>query len=148
MKQYKDNISQFHLTKQKTDFPKIKITRSKDGADFIRQFYSDDIGIYESLFMLLLNQANNTIGFVKISQGGIAGTVCDPIIIAKYAIDSLAKGVILAHNHPSGNLQPSQGDRVMAEKVKTGLSLFDIKLLDNLILTEDSYFSFIDEGLL
>ena len=148
MKQYKDSISEFKLKKEKSNFQKVKITSSKQAEQFIRQFYSDDIGIYESCFMLLLNSANNTIGFVKISQGGINAAICDPILVAKYAIDSLAKGVILAHNHPSGNLRPSTADENICSKIKQGLKLFDIQLMDNLILTEDGYYSFADEGII
>jgi DNA repair protein RadC len=96
----------------------------------------------------MVDQSNHTIGYAKISQGGVAGTVVDPIIVAKYAIDSLSKGVILAHNHPSGNLTPSEADRTITNKIKAGLNLFDITVLDHIILTEDSFTSFADEGFL
>lgn len=136
----------YELKKIQTDFPKVKIRSSKNSADFIRQFYSDDIEIYESFFLLLLNRANDTIGYAKISQGGTCGTVVDIKIIAKYAVDSLANSVILAHNHPSGTLSPSSQDIDITEKIKKGLSLLDIKVLDHIILTSSSYYSFADEG--
>jgi DNA repair protein RadC len=126
-------------------FESIKVESSKDAEKFARNFYNDDIGIYESMFLMLLNRANKITGWVKISQGGVTGTVCDPIIIAKYAIESLAKGVILVHNHPSGNLIPSTADKNINQKVKAGLSLFDITLVDSLIMTEESYYSFQDD---
>ena len=148
MKTYNQSISEFQLTKKKTDFQKVKITSSKQASEFIRQFYGDDLGIYESVFLLLMNNASNTIGFVKISQGGINAAVCDPLLVAKYAIDSLAKQVILAHNHPSGNLTPSQADSNICKKIKEGLGLFEIRLMDNIILTEESYYSFADEGII
>jgi DNA repair protein RadC len=103
-------IKLFELKKIQTEFPSVKITTPDQAADFIRQFYFDDIEIFESFFILLLNQGNKTIGYAKISQGGISGTVVDVRIIAKYAIEALATSVILAHNHPSGNLTPSQAD--------------------------------------
>ena len=148
MKQYKANCPSLRLVKEPSELMKIKVVSSKDAADYVRQFWGDDIEQYESMFLLLLNQANNTIGWVKLSQGGLTGTICDPIIVAKYAIESLAKGVILVHNHPSGNLKPSVADEQITSKIKAGLSLFDIKVLDHIILTVDGYFSFIDEGLL
>lgn len=95
-----------------------------------------------------MNRSNNTIGYAKISQGGVAGTVVDVKIIAKYAIDTLASSVILAHNHPSGNTQPSRADKDITQKIKDSLKLFDISVLDHIILTEDEYFSFADEGLI
>lgn len=102
------------------------------------------------MFLLLLNNSNNTLGYVKISQGGITGTVVDIRIIAKYAIESLATAVILCHNHPSGNLKPSEADKILTTKVYKGLELLDIKVLDHIILVPDSeeYFSFADEGLM
>jgi DNA repair protein RadC len=136
------NIKLFELKKIQTEFPSVKITSPDEAADFIRQFYFDDIEIFESFFILLLNQANKTIGYAKISQGGIAGTVVDVRIIAKYAIESLAVSVILAHNHPSGNLKPSQADLDITQKIKAGLKILDIKVFDHLILTADSFYSF------
>jgi len=137
---------EFQLKKIKTDFPKVKITSSKDAEEFIRRFYSDDIGIYESFFILLLNRANNTIGFVKISQGGVAATYVDVKIIAKYIAETLCSSVILAHNHPSGNLTPSQADMDLTKKIKGMSDFFDCKILDHIILSEDGFYSFLDNG--
>lgn len=106
----------YSLTVNRTNFERVKITSSADAAKFMRQFYSDDIEIYESFFILLLNRAKVTIGYAKISQGGICGTVVDPKITCKYVVDSLADSVILAHNHPSGTLQPSQADKDITKK--------------------------------
>jgi DNA repair protein RadC len=141
-------IKKYELRKMDTDFKRVKIHSSKEASDFIRQFYSDDIGIFESFFLLLLDQSNSTIGYVKISQGGITGTVVDTLLVAKYVIDSLAKGVILAHNHPSGNLSPSRQDLDITERIKKGLNLFDVQVFDHIILTEEGYKSFSDDGLI
>ena len=141
-----ETLKKYDLRKSDTGFARVAIRSSKDAADFIRQFYSDDIGIFESFFLLLLDQSNTTTGYAKISQGGIAGTVVDPRIVAKYAIESLSPSVVLCHNHPSGNLKPSDADIAITNKIKAGLQLFDITVLDHIILTEDSYTSFADEG--
>ena len=134
------------IKKTKTDLPKVKITTSKAAEEFIRQFYSDDIGIYEIFFMLLVNRANSTVGFVKISQGGVAGTYVDIKIIAKYIAETMCSGVILAHNHPSGNLAPSQQDKDITKKIKDMAAFFDCQVLDHIILTEEDYYSFADNG--
>ena len=92
----------------------------------------------------MLDRSNNTVGYAKISQGGIVGTVVDLKIIAKYCIDSLCSSVILAHNHPSGNLTPSMQDKQITKKIKDGLNLLEITTFDHLIITEESYYSFSD----
>lgn len=145
-KEYKTKTSLFELKKNKTDYNSVKISVSKDCETEIRKFFLDDIGIYESFFILMMNRANNTIGHAKISQGGVVGTVVDVRIIAKYAVDSLCSSIILAHNHPSGNLKPSEADIRITKNIKEALKLFDIVVLDHLILTEDGYYSFADEG--
>jgi len=93
-----------------------------------------------------LDRANNTAGFAKISQGGTAGTVVDIKIIAKYAVESLSSSVIICHNHPSGNITPSEADINITKKIKDALLLFDIKLTDHIILSENNYYSFADNG--
>jgi DNA repair protein RadC len=148
MKQYKGCTPEFKLRKINTDFAKVKITGAEVAADFIRRFYDDDIDIYESSFLLLLNRANNTIGYAKIGQGSIDGVHMDVRLVAKYAIDSLASAVILAHNHPSENLSPSKDDINVTKNIKNGLSYFNISLLDHLILSKNSYTSLAEEGFL
>jgi DNA repair protein RadC len=137
---------QFEIRKIQTNFPNVKITGSDTAADFIRQFYGDDIEVFESSFILLLNNAHKTIGFAKISQGGITGTVIDVRLVAKYAVEAMATAVILAHNHPSGNLKYSQSDLAITEKVKNGLNILDINLIDHLILTAEGHYSFADNA--
>ena len=148
MKEYKSKLDRISLVREKTEIPRVKIKSSRDAAEYCRNFFGDDIDLYESFFMILLNQGNNTIGFVKISQGGITGTVVDVRILAKYAIESLSTSVILCHNHPSGNKTPSSADISITKKAINALELFDIKVLDHIILTETSYLSFGDEGLI
>jgi len=142
------SIKLFELKKTQTDFPVKKITSKAMAVDFIRQFYGDDIEIFESMFLLLLNNANITIGYAKISQGGITGTVVDVRIILKYALESLATNIIITHNHPSGKLEASGPDKEVTRKLKEACSCMDITLLDHLILTKDGMYSFANEGIL
>lgn len=134
------------LTKTKSSFDVKQITSSSDSEKYIRQFYHDDIGIYESFFILLLSRKNETIAYAKISQGGVAGTVVDVKIVMKYAIDCLASGIVLAHNHPSGNLHPSDCDIRLTRKIQEACKIMDISVHDHIILTEDGFYSFADEG--
>lgn len=126
--------------------PAVKVKNSQDAADYARAFYADDIDIYESAFIILLNRAHNTIGWAKISQGGVAGTIVDIKIVCKYAIDSLASGVIFVHNHPSGNLNPSVQDMQLAKRLKEALKILDVCLLDSIIITSESNYSMADNG--
>ena len=145
-------IKQYRIAAIKSeveDLPQTKVTSKEDAYNVIKQFYSDDIEIYESFFVLLLNRANNTIGWAKISQGGVTGTVVDPRIVLKYAVDSLASGVIIAHNHPSGNLLASESDKKTTDNIKNALKYIDTTLLDHLILTPNGgYLSFAESNLL
>ena len=145
-KTYKSTISEYSLKYTKSEIQKTKVITSESASNVIRKFYFDDINIYESFFILLLNRANNTTGFAKISQGGTAGTVVDIKIIAKYAVESLSSAVIICHNHPSGNKQPSDADLNITRKIKDALLLLDIKLIDHVIITENDFYSFADNG--
>ena len=141
-----ERLEEIGLTRKPTNFVRTKITSSKISDEVIRQFYHQDITLYESFFLLLLNNSNETIGFVKISQGGITGTVVDVRIIAKYCVEVLATSCILAHNHPSGKLRPSDADLTITKKTKEALAILDVQVLDHIILTEAGYYSFADEG--
>jgi DNA repair protein RadC len=144
MKNSNLNLPFIELRSVQSDFPKVKISESFQAAQFIRQFYSGDIDIFESSFILLLNRQNLTIGFAKLSQGGINSTIIDPRIVAHYAVKALATSVILCHNHPSGNLKPSEADLMLTKKVYAGLELLDIALLDHIILTSTQFYSLAD----
>lgn len=144
MKTQHSNLPFIELRSVQSDFPKVKISDSAKAADFIKQFYSGDIDIFESSFILLLNRQNLTIGFAKLSQGGINSTIIDPRIVAHYAVKALASSVILCHNHPSGNLLPSDSDLALTKKVHAGLELLDITLLDHIILTSEGFRSIAD----
>lgn len=142
------SVPEYQLKKMPSGIELVKISSSGSADKFARQFYFDDIEIYESMFVILLDRQNRTTGYVKVSQGGTAGTVIDIKLIAKYAVQALAQGIILVHNHPSGNKQPSNADIAVTKKTKSALALLDINLLDHLIITADNgYTSLNDESL-
>ena len=131
-----------------SEFKKVKISSSDDVYKYVKQFYADDIEVYESFFILLLNKPNNTIGWAKISQGGTCATLVDSKIILKIAIDSLADGVILVHNHPSGILTPSEHDISLTKRIKVVADLIGIKILDHIIISKSGFFSFADSEMI
>jgi DNA repair protein RadC len=96
----------------------------------------------------MVNRANRVLKKQQISQGGVTGTVADPKLIFKTALQELASGIVLAHNHPSGNLTASQVDLDLTKKLKEGGKLLDIQVLDHIIIAGTRYFSFADEGIL
>lgn len=125
---------------------KPKIGGSIDAYELLK---SDLLDIpHEEFWILLLNRANRVVKKYQISQGGVAGTVADPKIIFKAALEELASGIILAHNHPSGNLTASQADVDLTKKLAAGGRLLEIQVLDHLIIAGQKYFSFADEGLI
>lgn len=126
-----------------------KVTSSKDAYDILYNNWDlDKIELLEQFKILLLNRANNVIGIFQVSSGGIAGTVADPKLIFSTALKACASSIILSHNHPSGNLQPSQQDIELTKKIKAGGSYLDIMVLDHVIITPDHYYSFADEGMI
>jgi len=125
---------------------KPKIGGSIDAYELLK---SDLLDIpHEEFWVILLNRANRVVKKYQVSQGGVAGTVADPKIIFKVALEELASGIILAHNHPSGNLTASQADVDLTKKLAAGGRLLEIQVLDHLIIAGQNYFSFADEGLI
>lgn len=125
---------------------KTRISGSKDVFEYFNGLLSDLP--HEEFWILLLNRSNRILDRIRISQGGIAGTVIDSRIILKHAIDRLASSIILCHNHPSGNLKPSDADISITSKIRESCRTMDIQVLDHLIVADNSYFSFSDEGLI
>jgi DNA repair protein RadC len=103
---------------------------------------------HEEFWILYLNNSNKVIRKIQLSKGGITGTLVDVRLVLKNALAVGATGLVLAHNHPSGTLNPSEADRQLTEKLKVAGESLDIRVLDHLIITETSYFSFADEGIL
>jgi DNA repair protein RadC len=125
---------------------KPKISSSKDAFDLIQGDLMDLP--HEEFWVLLLNRMHQVVKKKRVSEGGVSGTVADPKIIYKLALEDLASGVIVAHNHPSGNLKPSQSDIDLTRKLKEAGRMLEIQLLDHLIIANRNYFSFADEGLI
>jgi DNA repair protein RadC len=129
-----------------SDMPAIH--SSKDAESLFRKIWPDSLQHHECFYILLVNRANRVLGHAKISEGGSTGTVVDAGIIFEAVILSHAYAFIMAHNHPSGNLTPSQEDKNITSKLRDGGKLLDKALLDHLIITDEGYYSFADEGTL
>lgn len=127
-----------------------KISDSKSAYDVLIQLYpSGQIELKEFFYVIFLNKANQVTGFHKMSEGGIAGTVVDMRLIFAAAVKQLACAMILSHNHPSGNLQPSAADLALTKRAKQCGEILDIAVLDHIIVTpSNGYYSFADEGMM
>jgi DNA repair protein RadC len=123
-----------------------QIKCSKDVADIFQPILSDLP--HEEFWILFLNRSNKVINRMKLSQGGISGTVTDVRMVMKKAVEYLASGIIVCHNHPSGNLNPSESDSKITQKIREAGNLLDIQLLDHLIISDKDYYSFADNGLI
>ncbi len=139
----------FELGRRRNDFEvdeKISIQSSNDAYKFLNARLSDLP--HEEFWMLILNVRKQLVKHEFISKGGISGTVVDVRLICKSVIENNASAIVIAHNHPSGNLTPSNEDKTITEKIKRALLVFDVKLIDHLIIGDRNYFSFADEGIL
>ena len=144
-------VAEIQLTYKSDVKPSLrpKISGSKDAYNIlVENWDSSKIEFVEQFKVMLLNRANKVLGIFEVSSGGSTGTVADPKLIFAAAIKTNACGIILAHNHPSGNLQPSQADTELTRKMKEGGKLLEIPVLDHVIVTIEGYFSFADEGLI
>jgi len=138
---------------------KIKVTVSKGDKIIIKTpeevelilkkiFDSDTILWTEEMVMICLNRANQVIGYHKVASGGFSGVICDPKVIMTIALQSAASSIILAHNHPSGNLKASNADIEITKKIKNACSFLDVNLLDHFIITNEGYLSLANEGII
>ena len=125
-----------------------KVITSKDAVEQFRALWSDKLHYIEEMYVLLLNRANKLLGFSKISLGGTTGTVVDVKVIFQIALKANASSILLCHNHPSGNLNPSDADLRITKNLKEAGRIMDIPLLDHLIITDEEYYSFADAGVL
>jgi len=149
-KKYSVNIPEISLKYRNGDVKRVTIVSSRTAADLLFQMYdSDTIEIQESFIVLYFNQANDTIGWYKCSQGGLSSTVIDVRLIVATALKCGATALMLSHNHPSGIMKPSCQDINATKKIKKGCEYFDITVLDHVIVgSRGQYFSFADDGLL
>jgi DNA repair protein RadC len=125
---------------------KTVVKSSKEIAQYLQATLKDFS--YEVFAVIFLNRANKINHFEIISKGGITGTVADPRVILKKALEEDATSIVLCHNHPSGNLRPSRADEELTKKIKEAAGYFDIKIIDHIIVSEDGFYSFADDGML
>ena len=154
---YKNKLSEFetslnlaeiqvkYITNQKV---KIAISSSKIAFDILYSLYNKEtIELLEQFYLILLNKANKMLGWIKLSTGGTSGAIVDVKVIFALALRTNSSKIIISHNHPSQNLRPSDEDKKLTEIIKEAGKLFNIILLDHIILSSDeTYYSFADEG--
>lgn len=128
---------------------KTKITSSEIAYKlFLSCWNKGTIQLQEEFKILLLNRANKVLGIYPVSRGGVSGTLVDPKLVFSVALKCNASSIILGHNHPSGNLHPSEADKALTRKLQKAGEFLDIKVLDHLIINPESYFSLMDENLM
>jgi DNA repair protein RadC len=123
-----------------------QVRSSKDAYQFIKDVLFEGMEIQEHFVVLFLSQSNQIIGYYRHSKGTINSTQVDIELVMAVAIKSLSKAMIVSHNHPSGNKEPSEADRTMTKRLKQAAALFDISVLDHVIVTNEDYYSFADSG--
>lgn len=149
MKKSANFINEITLGYTKKLFTHSKISSSDFASKVAREVYAhtgSNIELKEYFFALFLNRANEVTGYLKVAEGGVHQTVVDGKLIFSTALKSLASGIILIHNHPSGNTKPSDHDLHFTKKLCDGSKLLDLAILDHIILTADAYHSFVDNG--
>ncbi len=127
---------------------RVRIRDSQSAYDVLMHHWSQDISFVEEFKILLLDQSNAVLGIVPISKGGLTGTVVDARLLFSAALLAKSSSIILAHNHPTGNMRPSQQDIQLTKKLIEGAKHLDLRIFDHLIICEHSYYSFTDEGLI
>ena len=144
-----NRVAEIEVSYKPEKIVEFSISDSRKSFELMLQNWEQDrIQMQEEVKLILLNRNNKVLGVYSLAIGGIAGCVVDVRIILAVALKTLASGIILVHNHPSGNLKPSREDVKITEQLKSSCDLIGITLLDHLIITKEDYFSFADDGLL
>lgn len=147
MKTFKSKLPELTLNYKTSTYPKVKISSSEDAFKTLVQVYDKEtIDYLESFVVLFLNRANNTIGWIKLSQGGQSVCAVDAKVLFAAALQCGANAIIVSHNHPSGELQPSESDNKLTSRIVEIGKCLDLPLLDHLIISRETYFSYADEG--
>jgi DNA repair protein RadC len=142
-----NEIAEIKISYNTANTPKVKIISvNKAYQVLLNSWDSDTIELQEEFKVLLLNRANEVLGIYPLSRGGITGTVVDSRLIFAVALKCNATGIIIAHNHPSGTLKPSDNDITLTRSIKKCAELLNINLIDHIIVTKNGYFSFSNEG--
>jgi DNA repair protein RadC len=145
---YGANLPEITLKYKKGTTEKKRITCSDDIFNISKHIFNQDtLELTEEFIVVYLNRANDTLGWIRISQGGISATIVDVRLILSAALQCGATSLILLHNHPSGNMTPSQSDIDLTVKTKSAGKFMDIGVLDHIIVSEDKFYSFADNGL-
>lgn len=140
-------IAEVSVSYSNTNKNKLKINNSKESYDILIACWSKHtLELQEEFKVLLLNRNNQVLGIYPLSKGGVAGTYVDVKLVFSVALKCNASSIIIAHNHPSGNLRPSEADKRLTQKIKKAGEYLDIILLDHLIITKEDFYSFIDKG--
>ncbi|MBP6618746.1 MAG: DNA repair protein RadC [Leadbetterella sp.] len=142
-------VAAMELARRRKDtdpLKKDKIKYSKEAYNFLKPYMMDLD--HEQFWMICLNRNQEVMKTIQISTGGVTGTIADPKIIFKHALENLSSCIILSHNHPSGNLNPSQADITLTKQLSDGARLLDMTLSDHIIFANDGYFSFADQNML
>lgn len=142
-------VSEIQVSYKPNKIVNAKITTSFDAVQIIRKFWNEEtIQMQEEVKVILLNNSNCVLGIYNLSKGGITSSLVDVRLVLAVALKCLSPGIILVHNHPSGNLKPSSADLSIVKKLNESCKLMDITLFDSIIITKESYVSFTDEGLI
>jgi len=140
-------IKEIKLSYSNNGVEQIKVTDSNSAYKILLDNWDiDTIQLQEEFKVLLLNRANHVLGIYNMSKGGVSGTIVDIKLLLASALKANASSILIAHNHPSGNLKPSEQDKRLTKKIKEGAKLLDVSLLDHLIVTKNGFFSFSDDG--
>ena len=140
-------VAEIKVSYSTTSTPKIIITSVNKAFEVLLSLWDlDTIELQEEFKVLLLNRANEVLGIYPLSKGGITGTIVDSRLIFAVALKCNATGILLCHNHPSGNLKPSDADITLTRSIKKCADFLDITLIDHLIITKNGFYSFSNEG--
>lgn len=144
-----NTVAEIKVSYSTKNTPKSRITSGKQAFELLFSSWDkDSIELQEEFKVLLLNRSNEVLGLYPMSKGGVSGTIVDVKLIFAVALKCNASSIIIAHNHPSGNLKPGEADISITKKIKNGSELLDLNLLDHLIITKNGFFSFVENDLL
>jgi DNA repair protein RadC len=143
-----NTIAEIQVSYNTNSRVKHKITSSTSAYEILKSYWNEGrLELQEEFKVILLNRANDVLGIYNMSKGGVAGTVVDIKLLFAVALKCNASGIVISHNHPSGNLNPSDADRAITKKIKQASEIFDIKMIDHIIITHLGYYSFLDNGI-
>ena len=142
-------VSEIEISYRPAIGSKPEVTSSSDAYLILKEYYPENqIALKEYFVVMYLNQANRVIGVQRLSIGGLTSAVADVRLLFGTALKVLATGLVISHNHPSGNLKPSKADEEITFKIRNAAKFFDIQVLDHIIVSTEGYFSFADDGMM